>query len=51
MIGQYLLNGELIDFYKSTKEAHVKTGVHQSGIKRCLCGISTTAGGYYWKQL
>lgn len=46
---QYTIDGEFIAEYKSTMDAHRKTGIDNSGISKCCLGKQKTCGGYIWK--
>ena len=45
---QFNLDGTWVASYSSAVEASEKTGIHQSAIGCCLCGVSKTSGGYIW---
>lgn len=48
-VSQYDLQGNLINTYKSTREADRQTGIAQQNISKCMRGERYTAGGYVWK--
>jgi hypothetical protein len=48
-VSQFTLNGEFIQQYETTGDAHQKTGILQSNISSCCNGKYKTSGGYIWK--
>ena len=46
---QYDLQGNLINTYKSAREASRQTGITQGSISHCVKGERKIAGGYMWK--
>ena len=51
-VGQYDKDsGELINTYKSSREAERQTGTAQGCISACCNGKQKTSGGYVWKYL
>ena len=48
-IGQFSLEGELIQVFSSMTEASNKTGVSRDSIGCCCNGRTKTASGYIWK--
>lgn len=45
---QYNSYGEILNEYKSIKEASLKTGIEASNISKCASQKRRTAGGYVW---
>ena len=50
-IGQYLLNGELIEVFESAGRASDATGLGYSAIRKCANGKMPTCGGFIWKYI
>ena len=50
-IGQYSLDGQLLNVYESITDASRKTGFSSSNIKNCLSGQYKTANGFKWKRI
>lgn len=50
-IGQYSLDGELIQEWESIKSASEKLGIYTSGIVDCARGHYKKCKGYRWKYL
>lgn len=50
-VGQYDMNGILIQVWLTAKEAEQKTGIKRSGICQCCKGYRNSAGGYKWKYI
>ncbi len=50
-VGQYDLQGNLINIYNSRKEASNAVGVDPSSIGKCCNGNQKTAGGFIWKSI
>jgi hypothetical protein len=50
MIYQYTLDGELINTYKTLKEAAQAVGLSKSRISECTSGRCQKAGKFYWKS-
>lgn len=50
-IGQYSLDGQLIQQFESMMEASKVTGVERTSIYRCCTGKTKTGAGYKWKYL
>ena len=48
-VSQYDLQGNLINTYKSAREASRQTGITQGSISYCVKGERKIAGGYMWK--
>ena len=48
-VSQYDLQGNLINTYKSAREASRQTGINQGGISHCVKDERFTAGGYKWR--
>ena len=48
-VSQYDLQGNLINTYKSAREAGRQTGITQGSISYCVKGKRKIAGGYMWK--
>ena len=46
---KYSLQGELLNYYKTVKEASKDSGIHASGIHRCLSGETKHPRKYIWK--
>lgn len=44
-----MMGSSCVEYYKSQREAVMKTGLSQSGISMCLTGQRQTCGGYGWK--
>lgn len=49
LVYQYDLEGNYINQYNGTQEAHRMTGVHQGNIAACARGKYSHAGGFIWK--
>lgn len=43
-------NGNVLNFYKSIKEASVKTGIEYSSLAKCVRGVYSLSGGYRWER-
>ena len=50
-IAQYDKQGNLIQIWKSGKEASKQLGIDQSGIRKCASGERKSSGGFIWKDL
>ena len=50
-IGQFSLDGHLINEYQSQRDAARLTGFNRSGIKDCCNGRQLSAYGYRWQKL
>ena len=50
-IAQYDKQGNLIQIWKSVKEASKQLGIDQSGIRKCVSGERKSSGGFIWKDL
>lgn len=50
-IGQYSLEGELLETYDSIKDIVAKLKISESAIRNCLCGISNSSAGFKWKYI
>lgn len=50
-IGQYNLNGKLINIFSSMTDANKQTGICLSSICQCVNGKRNHAGGYVWRRL
>ena len=50
-VGQYTVDGILINEYQSKHDASNKCGISAANISNCLHGRSKTAGGFIWKFL
>lgn len=46
-----MLANKPFKYYKSQREAIMKTGLNQSGISMCLTGKRSTCGGYGWSYM
>lgn len=46
---QYTLSGNYISRWENSITAADSIGIANSAIRNCLCGISSTCGGYIWK--
>lgn len=51
LVGQYTLDGELINIFKGTREVQRKFGYKQTSIGMCCRGIYKQSYGYIWKYL
>lgn len=47
-IYQYDIDDNLIDKWKSSKEASIALKINTGAIRNCLCGIASTAGNFKW---
>ena len=47
-VNQYSMDGELVGYYPSAKEAQRQTGINADVICRCCKGKARTSGGYRW---
>ena len=50
-VGQYNLNGELINTYPAASVASQETGISAAGIRNTCNGIQKKSGGYIWKWI
>lgn len=50
-VGQYDLQGNLLNIFNSRKEAAQTIGIDASGIGKCCSGRQKTSGGYIWKDM
>ena len=50
-MGKRVFCEELNKEFPSAREAHRKTGIWQSSIRRCCCGELKTAGKMHWKYV
>lgn len=50
-VGQYRLNGDLVNTFASIRDAAHETGIAYSQIYNCLKGNTTKAAGYKWKKI
>ena len=48
-VGQFTLQGDLIEKYSSGAEASRETGINRRGIGDCCIGKIKTSGGYIWR--
>jgi len=48
-VGQYDINGELLNTYISISEASISTHVGKSCIAKCCRGERKSAGGFFWE--
>ena len=51
LVGQYNLNGELINTFKGTREVQKKLGFKQTAIGMCCRGIYKQSYGFIWKYI
>ncbi|HUV42290.1 MAG TPA: NUMOD1 domain-containing DNA-binding protein [Patescibacteria group bacterium] len=49
IVNQLTLEGKLISTFGSIKEAAELTGVHRTGIWRCLSGRGKRGGNFHWE--
>lgn len=49
-VGQYDLEGKLINTYTNTKEAGKAVGFHYQGIRKVMRGEGLTYGGFIWSK-
>lgn len=50
-VGKYSLDGELIEEYKSAKDAAIKNGLWQGNISKVCNGAISKTGGFCWRYL
>lgn len=50
-VARYSTQGELLEIYPSSMEAHRTTGIDASGIVKCCKGKNKVIGGYCWKYV
>lgn len=51
LVGQYTLDGELINIFKGTREVQRKFGYKQTSISMCCRGIYKQSYGFIWKYI
>lgn len=51
LVGQYTIDGELINTFKGTREVQRKTGFNQVSISKCCRGEYNQSYGYIWKYI
>lgn len=49
LVKQYDHKGNLLNEYKSTRDAWRETGIDYSAISKCCRGLKKQAGGFIWK--